>query len=114
MCTHIEGYLALALDIVKYIIQRRKQLHIFISNSGLCKPKSWTITKVTYNRRANCSLIWMDLNVNGSVWYRREHTCLGHLCAFYWNTKPIEDSITWYLATVASYRIEECELRHDR
>lgn len=39
MCTHIEGYLALALDIVKYIIQRRKQLHIFISNSGLCKPK---------------------------------------------------------------------------
>lgn len=38
------------------------------------------------------------------------NTYLRHFSAFYWNTKRIEKSIIWYLATLTSYRIEEREL----
>jgi len=40
-------------------------------------------------------------------------TYLRHFSTFYWNTKLIKNSIIWYLATVASYRIEERELWND-
>jgi len=108
VCTHIERYFALALNIVKYIIERRKQLHVFISSPNLCKPHY----RVCEDNPQAPGESFTDLNEFERQLVRstKEHTYLRYFSTFYWGTQTIKYSIGRDLATVTSYRVEEREV----